>query len=340
MTAEVIHGDCREVLAGMEERSVHAIVTDPPYGLKFMGKAWDHGVPGVEFWQAVLRVARPGAPLLAFGGTRTAHRLVCAIEDAGWEIRDSVAWIHAEGMPKTSVVDGYGQDLKPCLEWIVLARCPLDGTVAENASRWGVGGLWIEGTRVEGTVTTNPKVRNARGFGRGTGLVQGETGRDVVSEGRHPANVVLDEQCADLLDAEVGDLISGANPTSRASDKFRKVYGEFAGQRECLPKRGAERGGPSRFYYCAKPSTSERGEYNTHATVKPLSLMQWLVRLVKPPRGGVILDPFAGSGTTGIAATREGLDFIGIELEADHVNIARRRIYDDAPLFNAVGGAA
>jgi site-specific DNA-methyltransferase (adenine-specific) len=318
MTVRIIHADCREAMAAMPDNTAHAIVTDPPYGLKFMGKGWDHGVPGAEFWREALRVARPGAPLLAFGGSRTFHRLWCAVEDAGWELRDSLFWIHGQGMPKTSLVDGYAQDLKPAVEPVVLARKKLDGTVAQNAQRWGVGGLWVDGCRI--------------------GETPGVGGFDP-NLGRWPANLVLDEAAAAMLDAEVGELTSGANPTRRSAHKFDAVFSRFVGQQECVPHRGAETGGPSRFYYCAKATPAERGEYNTHSTVKPLALMQWLVRLVKPPRGGVILDPFCGSGTTGIAATREGLVFIGIEQDAAHVEIARRRIADDAPLSNqSVGG--
>ena len=149
----IINGDCLTVMRGMDATSVDAIVTDPPYGLEFMGKEWDHGIPGVHFWEAALRVAKPGAHLLAFGGTRTFHRLTCAIEDAGWEIRDCLGWIYGSGFPKSHNLkgdhEGWGTALKPAWEPIILARKPLDGTVAANVQKWGTGAVNVDGCRVE-----------------------------------------------------------------------------------------------------------------------------------------------------------------------------------------------
>lgn len=158
-------GDCRQIMAAMDAESVDSIVTDPPYGLSFMGKDWDHGVPGVHFWHEALRVAKPGAHLLAFGGTRTFHRLMVAIEDAGWEIRDTLMWVYASGFPKSKNLNGewqgWGTALKPAWEPIILARKPLIGTVAENVLAWGTGGLNVDGCRVP--VTDEQYARNCSG---------------------------------------------------------------------------------------------------------------------------------------------------------------------------------
>ena len=162
-----------------------------------------------------------------------------------------------------------------------------------------------------------------------TGLQEGP--QAMHEQGRWPANVVLDEDAAALLDEQTGELSSGANPTRRGSDKFRDAYGDFNGQTECTPARGADSGGASRFFYVAKASSAERsmglpdGERSSHPTVKPVEVMRWLIRLVTPP-GGTLLDPFTGSGTTGIAAHLEGFKFLGIEREPEYAAIARARI--------------
>lgn len=203
-----------------------------------------------------------------------------------------------------------------------MARKPLAGTVAANVLAHGTGALNVDGCRI--------------GDGGGT---RASNKRPIpLMAGRWPANVVLDPEAAELVDEQSGELRSGANPTRRGADKFRNVYGAFPGQEECDPARGAEVGGASRFFYCAKTSAAERGHGNTHPTVKPVALMRWLVRLVTPP-GGTVLDPFCGSGTTGIAALREDLSFVGVEREPTYVAIARQRIREDAPLLNGVAEA-
>jgi DNA modification methylase len=334
---EVIQGDCLDAMPNIPENSIDAIVTDPPYGLAFMGKAWDHAVPGPEFFAAMLRVAKPGAHLVAFGGTRLYHRMTVAIEDAGWEVRDSLMWLYGSGFPKSHDVSkaidrkagaerevlgvssvtgerrnagsekygggngipqsinlltapatdeakrwhGWGTALKPAWEPIVLARKPLDGTVAANHLRHGCGGLNVDGCRV-GTTKDVPSSESTRsGYMKGwAGGHSDNTGFDP-NTGRWPANLILGEG---VTDAEW-----------------------------------------SRFFYCPKASKRDRDENNTHPTVKPTDLMRYLCRLVTP-QGGTVLDPFTGSGSTGKAAILEGFNFIGIERDTEYVNIAKARI--------------
>jgi site-specific DNA-methyltransferase (adenine-specific) len=346
------HGDCVEVMAGMPEASVDAIVTDPPYDLLqgsrggsgrsnepnnpfgrhgsrgggFMGMTWD--ATGVAFrpetWATARRVLRPGGHLLAFGGTRTAHRMVCAIEDAGFEVRDTLAWLYGSGFPKSHNLrgdwDGWGTALKPAYEPIVLARRPLAaGSVAANVLAHGTGALNVDGCRIEGrpeapgTTPATPIVTPAHGA-----MVRAPY---MVPEGRWPANVVLDEEAAALLDAQSGErpgmtpgvLRRGATTGTSIGGQGR--YGTAA------PAAGiagyGDTGGASRFFYTAKASTAER-QGVTHPTVKPVALMRWLVRLVTPP-GGVVLDCFAGSGTTRLAALAEGFRVVLIEQDAGYL---------------------
>lgn len=382
-------GDCLSVLPTLEENSIPTIITDPPYGLEFMGKDWDHGVPGVRFWKAMLRVAKPGAMLLAFGGTRTHHRLMCAIEDAGWVIRDCLMWLYGSGFPKSHDIskaidkeagaerevigrysdnsrkcpkhqnthskwkgalmvditapatpaaqlwDGWGTALKPAWEIIILAMKPIDGTFAQNALEYGVAGLWIDGGRIA-TKTAIESGRGKRQF-RDTGIYgryEGQENREYQSTGRWPANLILDEEAGRLLDEQSGDRPSTGHYTRslRKPETPRSFLGQPLGDRKRSLKGqyAGDNGGASRFFYCAKASRSERtcnGEVeNGHPTVKPLSLMRYLCKLTKTPTGGVVLDPFMGSGSTGCAAVLEGRSFVGIELEPSSFDIARQRI--------------
>lgn len=316
MSVTILNGDCLDVMAALEPASIDAVVTDPPYGYSFMSATWDHGVPGVPYWQAVHRVLKPGANMLSFGGTRTYHRLTCAIEDAGFEIRDCLMWLYGSGFPK-----GKGC-LKPGWEPIVLARKP-------GPSPW----LNIDGCRLEGikNVPASPRKTGNSGYGGyapedGTG-----SGHDP-NVGRWPANVVLDEEAAALLDEQSGELKAGVAVRRHVG----KSGGNFpfgaanADMRDDVTY--GDTGGASRFFYVAKASTVERGQGNDHPTVKPLALMSWLVKLVTPP-GGTVLDPFAGSGSTLIAADRLGFDCIGIERDPHHVETARRRLESDAGMF-------
>lgn len=286
---DLFRGDCREVLPTLVAESVDTVITDPPYELAFMDHQWDRA--GVAFdpetWRQVMRVAKPGAMLLAFGGTRTFHRLVCAIEDTGWEIRDCLMWLYSNGMPKgvnlkvRSFV-GYSSTLKPAWEPIVLAMKPFVGSFARNAEEHGVSGLNIDACRVPGEPW---KVkRNMTGLAERKFFNRGQAKRldkKPHAGGRWPTNVILSEP----------NLVGVA----------------------------------SRFFYCAKPSKAEQGD-NTHPTVKPLALMEYLVKLTASPTGGLVLDPFLGSGTTVVACRKQDRRFVGIEESEEYYEFARRRL--------------
>ena len=298
MTGYVLeHGDCLEVLRTMGSDSVDAIVTDPPYGLAFMGKRWDYDVPSVDIWAECLRVLKPGGHLLAFAGTRTQHRMAVRIEDAGFEIRDMIAWVYGSGFPKSHNLDGqhkgWGTALKPALEPITVARKPLVGTVAANVLEHGTGALNVDGCRV------------------------GD------ASGRWPANLIHDgsEEVVGLFPVSKDGVAINRN---RKPGTMNCWMGTRAGP--VGPDIGyGGRGSSARFFYCAKASKADRGEGNAHPTVKPTDLMRYLCRLVTPP-GGLVLDPFMGSGSTGKAALLEGFQFIGIEREQQYRDIARARI--------------
>jgi DNA modification methylase len=317
----LLPGDCLAVLPSFVGNSLDSCVTDPPYGLSFMGKAWDRGVPGAEFWKHVLRVLKPGAHLLAFGGTRTYHRMACAIEDAGFELRDCIQWIYGSGFPKSLNVSkaideaagaerrvigkrpatdaarewqGWGTALKPACEMIVLARKPLsERTVVANVLRWGTGALNIDGCRV---------------------------GDYVQHSGRWPANVIHDG--SDEVAGAFPDAPGQQRSTGPEFKSKRNVYGVYAETVAHEPR--GDSGSASRFFYGAKADADDRLG-SKHPTVKPLDLMQYLVRLVTPPKG-VVLDCFAGTGTTGEAARREGFRAVLIEREPEYQNDIRRRM--------------
>ncbi len=385
MTWQVVEGDCLDVMAKIPDASVDAIVTDPPYGLGFMGREWDREAPGIQIAELMLRVLKPGGHLLAFGGTRTYHRLACAIEDAGFEIRDCLSWMYGSGFPKSHNLDGdregWGTALKPAHEPIVLARKPLAGTVAANVERFGTGALNVNGCRVP-AIGESPS-RDRRDFAARIGRMSGVEGQDRSAAasnaagkfgfrrslesytaprkgeeiGRWPPNVLLGhgEDCYPWacqpgcpvreLDRQGGLLTSGTRKAMKANGLGGR--GRYNSMPDAdLPAIEGDAGGASRFFpqfhmrfrYVPKASSSEReagdgDSTNMHPTVKPIALMRWLCRLVTP-LGGLVLDPFAGSGTTGIAATREGFRFLGIEREHVYVEIARARIVGDSPLFN------
>lgn len=391
----VLAGDCIERMRDLDAESVDAIVCDPPYSLGFMGREWDkHDTPkGFQRWcrewtTEALRVLKPGGHLLAFGGTRTYHRLTCALEDAGFEIRDCVMWMYGQGFPKsldvskaidkavgakrkvvgrrggrastpirdlrnngfhgasgrpntidTSAVtapathdaakwNGWGTALKPSYEPIAVARKPLIGTVVKNVLKHGTGALNIDATRIASGARPHIQRRNDKaldGAVYGSGI-NGSRSLGTFDEGRWPANVVLDRRAGAALDVQSG-VRPGCKTPSKAKSRsnFRPGQGAYQSQGPIYP----DTGGASRFFYCAKVSKKERSEgldeAHAHPTTKPVDLMRYLVRLVTPT-GGVVLDPFMGSGTTGVATLREGARFVGIEREREYREVAVQRI--------------
>lgn len=430
-------GNNLEVLPTLPDNSVDSIITDPPYELGFMGKKWDSsGIAySVDLWMDCLRVLKPGGHLLAFGGTRTYHRMACAIEDAGFEIRDMIEWVYGSGFPKslnigkaiqslegvdmedTGVIhpvsrpnisedlyksgkvgknftikkcttvsakknEGFGTAIKPAHEPICVARKPLsESTVAKNVLKYGTGGINIEDCRVEwdqkGLWNDTKRRQSPRTDITGSefhascgGDNAGKFIGDINSpSGRFPANLIHDgseEVRAMFPDTKSGKAELGTGTIER---QHNGIYG--SGKGGVITTCYADSGSASSFFkaceftdddlpafiYCAKASVSEReagceslpgkkqdesrkdgnpggdnprnrGVHirgNHHATVKPLTLMRYLCRLVTPP-GGTVLDPFAGSGTTLVAAKVEGFNYIGIEMEADYVKIAEARI--------------
>ncbi len=340
-SSRIIHGDMREVLANEPEGSVHAVVTDPPYGLSFMGKGWDHQVPGVDYWSQVFRVLKPGGHVLAFGGTRTFHRMACAIEDAGFEMRDTLIYLYGTGFPKSHNLkgewEGFGTALKPAWEPIIMARKPLIGTVAKNVMEHGTGAINVDACRVEilNGEEIKPVVRDTSSAHAGwvrpwvedkqkDANQQAKAYAAMQSKGRWPANVVHDG--GDEVEAafsEFGEKTSGKPGVRRKAHETHSMAGRLniTGKTEV---GFGDSGSASRFFYSAKASAADRRD-SKHPTVKPVSLMRWLVRMVTPPKG-IVLDPFAGSGTTGEAAIEEGFIPFLIEREEEYVQDIQRRM--------------
>jgi len=376
MSHQILLGDCRDRLKELPDNSIDSIVTDPPYELGFMGKSWDaSGVAyDVRVWQECLRVLKPGGHLLSFGGSRTYHRMACAIEDAGFQIRDQIMWVYGSGFPKSHNVanaidkkngapnrghaissgsqihpttglkrpngelldkykarteegegwEGWGTALKPAHEPIVLARKPLDGTVANNVLKHGVGGINIDGSRVGTDDMLNVGSNNRTNALINFGMADAKEAQQQNPMGRFPANFVHDGS----------DEVMGLFPSVKANESA------------------------ARFFYCAKASKKDRNEgldgfsevrsggmsatiegsmltgsgnqrtttnKNHHPTVKPTELMRYLCRLITPPNG-TVLDPFTGSGSTGKAAVLEGFSFIGVEQSKEYIAIAEARI--------------
>lgn len=388
-------GDNLPALRVLPDNSIDAVVTDPPYGLEFMGSDWDapwkYGFTGqgfsdganrrppptftsaknptcracgkrkrtwadgppkcscvtpdypneraenmrlfqrwVEDWaREVLRVVKPGGYMLSFGGTRTYHRMVAGAEDAGWEIKDLLAWIHGQGMNKVGYIGGadnpvkpgWGGSLKPAVEPIVLARKPLAGTIADNLSKWGTGALNIDGCRIstEGEVVHAPQpdpTRRTGAVGANLGISKADVSAFQAAQrasaeratqlGRWPSNVIHDGS---------DDVVSEFPDTKTwAAKPEQRDRGTGEGSMFGLGGTGqinANQGSAARFFYCAKPGKADRAGL-AHVTIKPLALMRYLVRLVTPP-GGVVLDPFLGSGTTLLAAEAEQVRCVGME---------------------------
>lgn len=485
----ILEGDCLQRLREFPDNYFHAVVTDPPYGLKFMGKKWDVEVPSTEIWQEVLRVLKPGGHVLSFGGTRTYHHMTMKIELAGFEIRDQIQWIYGSGFPKSHNLAndwmGWGTALKPANEPVVLARKPLEKglTVAANVLKWGCGAINIDESRIEyrsdtdkasaipqGKITTKD---GKTGVGAAVGGVNNfEINRDewaAQMKGRWPANVLFDEAAAGMLDEQTKTLHASGNKKKGTAKRETSMFGIGENGFGQSTDYG-DSGGASRFFYVAKASKSERNkgldgaiiwekeswekqglnsltenilrlakdtsddtlkaackwntelfgkedleispagvtftistalklitelktsnafqsssisaniqgvikaieanglslaesvEYinqlkqntisektelvlgvvlallqtlfktksfaksgNFHSTVKPIKLMEYLVKLITPSKG-IILDPFCGSGSTGVAAIRNGFGFVGIEREKEYCKIAEKRI--------------
>ena len=351
----IIYGDCLTEMAKMEENSIDFIVTDPPYGLHFMGKDWDGRIPAIEVWAEALRICKPGSMLAAFGGSRTHHHLMCAIEGAGWEIRDVIMYLYGSGFPKSHnfgrKIGGewskYGTALKPAHEPIILAMKPLDGTFAQNAEKWGVAGINVDDSRIEFSSelekekhsqewnrnwTTSPIHAFDKAIGNHPGGKREIGEGPKPQNGRWPANVIFDEEAAQQLDEMTGVLKSGSgikNPIGGAKTVFRASNWKDSGYIQ------GDSGGASRFFYCAKASSSERGKDNIHPTVKPLALMKYLIKLLAPPGNPILLDPFCGSGSTLVAAKEIGIRAIGIEKQKDYCEIAEKRVDSvEINLFN------
>lgn len=314
--SHIIQGDCLEVMSDMDSCSVDSIVTDPPYGISFKGKNWDHGVPGEAFWKEAIRIAKPGAHLLAFGGTRKFHRLTCAIEDAGWEIRDCVMWVYGSGFPKStnvslaidkrlgvsSIVVGVHRQVKD------LAYVDRDSNAFHGdnsfSQHWELKQASSElGKMWSGWGTSLKPAWEPVIVGRK--CIEGTVADNVMRYGTGPLNI---DGCR--IDREDGDSSKLRWPANVIHDGSEDVLLSL--------------GGAERFFYCAKASKADRGADNTHPTVKPTDLMRYLCRLVTPPNG-IVLDPFCGSGSTGKAALLEGFRFIGIEKEREYAEIAARR---------------
>lgn len=453
---KIIHSDNLAYLRTLPDNSVDAVVTDPPYGIGFMGKEWDtftsdylddelkreekrkprtDGRTHTGFGNSVyagsydlsitgnhkfqqwfyelsvelLRILKPGGHLLSFCGCRTYHRMACAIEDAGFEIRDQMQWLFGSGFPKSLDVSkaidahlgadrpkvkmmvgdinnaryagkeisprverevevkepvteqakqwhGYGTALKPANEPICVARKPLERglTVAQNVLKWGTGALNIDGCRIHTADIISYGSANI-----GNGEIYGKCDSEIKStqhdDGRFPSNILLDETAAQLLDHHAGTRKSGARDKSYdySSNTFSMGTATGTTRHRCE----ASEGGASRFFYCAKASKAERnfGLKNTaakkrdhglghgqagtdnpynrgatlttnhHPTVKPISLMRYLVRLITP-KGGTVVDPFCGSGTTGIACKLEGFNAILIDKEEEYIIITHARV--------------
>jgi site-specific DNA-methyltransferase (adenine-specific) len=426
MNSEILHGDCRNVLRDFPDNHFDSVCCDPPYELGFMGKKWDaNGIAyDMRVWSEVFRVMKPGAHLAAFGGTRTYHRVACAIEDAGFEIRDSLHWLYGSGFPKSLDVSkaidkaagaerevtgsksagqsslqriarvqqgyrdnltsctpedisitipstpaaiewsGWGTALKPAHEPIILARKPLaEKTVAANVLAHGTGALNIDASRVGTTRDVPASLSTRPNDGRTYGKLTGGQLQDLDPNiGRFPPNILLthspdcDGECAPGcpvagLDGQSGTLTSSRRQLHHDIGRTQQAtYGKPSGRQYTEDNTYGDSGGASRFYpqftwdpeydlpflYCAKTPKKERPSIEgmaSHPTVKPLALMRWLVRLITPSEG-IVLDPFAGTGTTGQAARDEGFRYVLIEREPDYIKLINKRLYREPTLFD------
>ena len=411
MKNKIIQGDCIEKMRELEENSVDTIITDPPYGLEFMGKKWDYDVPSIELWKECLRVLKHGGTALIFAGSRTQHRMAVNVEDAGFILKDTIMWPYGSGFPKATDIskqldkgverkvvgkhsnpagtknykvsiirkdlditepstpeaklwNGWkSHGLKPAYEPILVCMKPNEGSYAENALKYGVSGLNIDGGRIGHNEPEKHTIRTAKRKGTALELNTGKSEKweegtmaSANPQGRFPSNIILDEEAGKILDEQSGE--------SKGWDKGKQPrttkHNWTKTQRQSF--HIGDKGGASRFFYCAKASKSERNDgceelekvhgskitgrkvgsagalnsayagttetpkQNHHPTVKPLALMEYLVTLTSTPTGGIVLDPFAGSGTTGVACKKLERDFILIEKEKEYIPIIKARL--------------
>lgn len=398
----IFHGNCLEVLKTIEDETYTGIVSDPPYGLSFMGKKWDYDVPSIEVFEQLLRVTKKGGFIFCFGGSRTFHRMACNMEDAGWILRDTIMWVYGSGFPKSLDIskgidkklgkkvhnqgyipnkknnvfgktfgggekttnynpqteesklwDGYGTGLKPSFEPIIVAMKPMDNGFVDNALDVGVSGMNLSECRVGNEEVLISTWDKGASFFDPVGTTNKQEYTNRISIGRWPANFIHDGS------DEVEECFPTTSPSSKGGTRGSKdsFFARFNTRN--YPRNGYEdSGSASRFFYCAKPSSSEKQKgcdeleikqskggggmndahlgraygslkapsKNHHPTVKPINLMRYIVRLSKMPKDTKLLDPYMGSGTTVVASILEGIDCDGIERENDYVLIAQKRI--------------
>lgn len=345
----------------LPDNSVDSLVTDPPAGISFMGKDWDDDKGGRDEWIAwmasvmkeAMRVMKPGAHGLVWAIPRTSHWTGKALEDAGFEVRDCITHLFGSGFPKSLNVgkavpsfEGWGTALKPAAEFWWLVRKPIgEKTVAKNVLKWGTGALNIDAGRIGSETIKTCAKKGMYGTGAcNNGKPYITDNRDIPDsfhQGRFPANLLLShspnctEDACDMFDCAVvaldeqslagGMHSAGAKREKVVESRYQASSYDMSSARQM--NRIGDSGGASRFFYCAKISSGERnsGGPNGHPTVKAKKLMSYLIRLITPP-GGVVLDPFMGSGSTGLAAKEEGFQFIGIEKEEEYFQIAKARI--------------
>lgn len=351
-------GDALEQLKILEDNSIDSLVTDPPAGISFMAKAWDDDKGGRKQWiewmssvmKEALRVLKPGAHGLVWAIPRTSHWTATALEDAGFEIRDVVTHLFGTGFPKSmNLGEGRGTALKPASEhWILVRKPTTEKTVAANVLKHGTGGINIDASRIGTEVRQNAQKDTASWSGNNwSGKPQKSTGQYKEVTGRFPANLILSHNpdCVEVgskeikTDSHMADKVIGFGSrqyNGKENEPIRK-YTEVVAVFECtddcavamLDEQSGHSvsGGASRFFYVAKASKKDKGIINTHPTVKSRSLMTYLIKLITPPNG-IVLDPFMGSGSTGVAAKETGFNFIGIEKEKEYFDIAESRIND------------
>lgn len=311
-TAKFYNEDCVKFSNHYSEKLFDSIVTDPPYGIDYLGNSWDSYKNCIAFqestWQSIANTLKPGGYLVIFGAAKTFHRLTCAVEDSGLKIKDVLMWLYGQGMPKSQNIgkkdsnwEGWGTGLKPCYEPILLAQKPIDQkNIVQNFRVNGVGGLNIDESRLD--------------------------------SGRWPGNVLHDgSEEVEKEFSKFGEKGNGWNRNYGVEDYQGRQYGGgvFGGGGYIGETTYCDEGTASRFFYSTKSSVRERTHNrtidNNHPTVKNLELMKYLIKLITPPKG-TVYDPFAGSGTTLVAAKELGYNSVGVELSAEYCKIIQDRL--------------